>query len=210
MPYSYDELMAWGLREKVYPMTPPQYGPCDYHRAQIERWLWDARDRMRAPIIEIGAEFEHNYLSWGYWTLNTHAYDTPHANVRPAILGDVQALPFRDNSLETIICTEVLEHVPNLFRAVGEIQRVLAPGGSAFMATPFMWPMHDTLEYQDFWRITEQGYRFMFGGCESVTIIPIQMRRQSQFLWNEVAKWEVMGNVWETSAPTGYCVEARK
>lgn len=210
MPYSYDELMTWGMREKVYPMGQPEFGPVDYHRAQLERWLWDARERMQAPIIEIGAEFRHDYLTKGYYTLNTHTYDTSFAQVRPSILGDIQQLPFKDGSIQTIICTEVLEHVPYLFRAVAEIQRVLAPGGTVFVAAPFMWPTHDTLEYQDFWRITEQGWRFFFGRFSSVTVIPIEMRKASRFLWQQIAAWEVFGNGYECTAPSGYCVEARK
>ncbi|MBI2589457.1 methyltransferase domain-containing protein [Candidatus Berkelbacteria bacterium] len=44
--------------------------------------------------------------------------------------GSVTALPFEDESFDAVICIEVLEHVPELERALKELGRVLRPGGS--------------------------------------------------------------------------------
>jgi len=209
MSYSYEELMDWNIQRQVYPMAPPEHGPTDYHRAQIERWLWDRRHVMEGPVIDAGAEFRREYIA-DYKTLNTQSYDTPYAQVRPDYEASVTQMPFRDGEIGTLICTETLEHVPNLFRAVGEIKRVLRPGGLALIAAPFMWPTHDTEHYADYWRITEQGWRFLFGGFEGVTVAEIEMRKPARSLWSHIAQWEVMGSGWESRAPTGYLVEARK
>ena len=45
------------------------------------------------------------------------------------ILGDIEKLPFKDNSFSTVICTEVLEHLPKPQIAIKEILRVLKTGG---------------------------------------------------------------------------------
>ncbi len=209
MSYSYEELMAWNAERRAYPMAPPEYGPVDYHRAQIERWLWDRRERMPGPVVDVGAEFRRDYIN-DYRTLNTQSYDTPYAQVRPDIEGDVVVLPFDAGEIGTIICTEVLEHVPNLFRAVSEVKRVLRPGGLALVAAPFIWPTHDTEHYQDLWRITEQGWRFLFSDFASLEVAPVLMRKPSRGLWSHLATWEVMGNGWENTAPTGYMVEGVK
>src|SRR5690606_30772767 len=61
-------------------------------------------------------------------------------------------LPFRDESFDFVLCTEVLEHVPDPHRAYAEIARVLKPGGRALITTPFMYRVHE--QPYDFYRYT--------------------------------------------------------
>ena len=46
-----------------------------------------------------------------------------------AVLGDVQALPFGDASFDAAVAAWMLYHVPDRERALGELARVLRPGG---------------------------------------------------------------------------------
>jgi SAM-dependent methyltransferase len=48
---------------------------------------------------------------------------------------DAQALPFADRSFDAVIANHMLYHVPDISRALGEIRRVLAPGGRCYAAT---------------------------------------------------------------------------
>jgi SAM-dependent methyltransferase len=52
------------------------------------------------------------------------------------VLGDVEAMPFEDDAFGTVVCTEVLEHVPDPRQALAEIRRVLAPGGVLIGSVP--------------------------------------------------------------------------
>jgi len=54
-------------------------------------------------------------------------------NMRSA---DLTAAPFPDDAFDIVICSHVLEHVPDDARALGEIRRILAPGGHALLLTP--------------------------------------------------------------------------
>lgn len=59
-------------------------------------------------------------------------------------LGDVVALPFPDETFDRIVCTEVLEHIPDDARAVSELYRVLKKGGTLAVTVPnhnypFLW-----------------------------------------------------------------------
>ena len=49
-------------------------------------------------------------------------------------------LPFADNSFDKVICSEVLEHIPDYRGALVEIERVLKPGGLFCASVPRRWP----------------------------------------------------------------------
>lgn len=57
------------------------------------------------------------------------------------VLGDIEQMPFPDGSFSTVVCTEVLEHVPDTAAAVKEIRRVLKPGGLLIGSTPAHSPI---------------------------------------------------------------------
>lgn len=49
---------------------------------------------------------------------------------------DVTKLSFKNESIDVIICSEVLEHIPEVDTAIMEIQRVLKLGGKAIITVP--------------------------------------------------------------------------
>lgn len=70
----------------------------------------------------------------------------------PDIGADAHFLPLQDNSFETVICSELLEHLKCPGDALMEIGRVLKTGGRLLLTTPFMYPVHG--DPQDFGRYT--------------------------------------------------------
>ncbi|HWR67857.1 MAG TPA: class I SAM-dependent methyltransferase [Desulfomonilia bacterium] len=56
------------------------------------------------------------------------------------LVSDVTGLPFRDASFDIVICSEVLEHIPDHTRAMAEIIRVLKPGKSLVVSVPRYLP----------------------------------------------------------------------
>ena len=59
--------------------------------------------------------------------------NSPIADVK----ADICALPFDDNSYDFIICNHVLEHIPDDTKAMRELYRILAPGGTAILQVPY-------------------------------------------------------------------------
>lgn len=51
---------------------------------------------------------------------------------------DLTALTYPDASFDLVITSETLEHVPDIGRALGEIRRVLAPGGVHLFTVPLL------------------------------------------------------------------------
>ncbi len=55
-------------------------------------------------------------------------------------VGDALSLPFADHSFDRILCSEVLEHIPDFETALNEINRILTPGGKCAISVPRCWP----------------------------------------------------------------------
>jgi SAM-dependent methyltransferase len=63
--------------------------------------------------------------------------DSLHANV---VQGDALRLPFPDATFDRVICSEVLEHIPEDVAAMHELTRVLRPGGTMAITVPRFGP----------------------------------------------------------------------
>jgi len=60
-------------------------------------------------------------------------------------------------NFDIIVCTEVLEHTLDPFKAIEELYRLLKPLGYILISTPFNFRIHGPLP--DCWRFTEHGLR---------------------------------------------------
>ena len=56
------------------------------------------------------------------------------------INGDALCLPLPSNSVDHIVCSEVLEHIWDYRGAIAELVRVLKPGGRMAVTVPTRWP----------------------------------------------------------------------
>lgn len=65
------------------------------------------------------------------------------SDVQPA---DLSKLPMPDNSIDLLICNHVIEHVPDVSQALGEIFRVLAPGAVAILQVPIAMKLDGMIE----------------------------------------------------------------
>jgi SAM-dependent methyltransferase len=58
--------------------------------------------------------------------------------LKPDVVSNAAYLPFRDGVFDSLLCTEVLEHVPEPKQVIEEISRVLKEGGKVYITTPMM------------------------------------------------------------------------
>ena len=75
------------------------------------------------------------------------------------VCGDALALPSRGEAFETVICSQVLEHLPEPGLAMSEMARVLKPGGLLVLTAPHIWGIHE--EPDDYYRYTGYGLRYL-------------------------------------------------
>lgn len=115
--------------------------------------------------------FIHAHASAGR-TLDIGAQTGPYAKCFPnrvaldieprrgiQIVADAQAMGLADASFDVVLCTEVLEHLPEPQRAIDEMYRVLRPGGTLLLTTRFLFPIHDAPH--DYFRFTKYGLRHL-------------------------------------------------
>ena len=67
-----------------------------------------------------------------------------------ALLAEATALPMANESVDGVLCSNLLEHVPTVTPVIAEVERVLRPGGWAFISwtnwySP--WGGHDMSPY---------------------------------------------------------------
>ena len=55
---------------------------------------------------------------------------------------DIKSIPVESSRFEVIVCTQVLEHLPDPLGAMKEFSRVLKPGGELFLTTNLLFPIH--------------------------------------------------------------------
>ena len=77
-----------------------------------------------------------------------------------------------DSRYDAVFCTEVLEHTAYPFDAVREMRRILKPGGTLFLSTPFNFRIHGPLP--DYWRFTEHAIRLMLSDFSTVDIMTLE------------------------------------
>lgn len=66
-----------------------------------------------------------------------------HSNENIDFYYDGKTLPFTDNEFDSIFSSEVMEHIFNPLEILGELNRVLRPGGKFLFSCPFAFPEHE-------------------------------------------------------------------
>lgn len=173
----------------------------DYHRLQLEHWIWSKRDLLGHDILDIGVENPRAWLGDGYQTFGEHEEETQ---------GDLCNLPFPDASFDGFVLTEVLEHCKNPWGAIKEVHRVIRPGGRLLVTSPFLWPWHGTNGYQDYWRFTHQGWELLLDDFNDVEITPCSWTVEGEQFYHMVRRFEGWGFKQFGHGHTGYLCEAVK
>lgn len=76
----------------------------------------------------------------GLFAAMTDAKEAPAGTSWSTVNGDGTCLPFADNTFDRIICSEVMEHIPDDAAAARELARVLKPGGTLAVTVPTWLP----------------------------------------------------------------------
>lgn len=66
-----------------------------------------------------------------------------HSNEQIDVFYDGKTIPFPDEHFDSVLCSEVAEHLFDLPAALAEINRVLKKAGKLLLTCPFVWGEHE-------------------------------------------------------------------
>jgi SAM-dependent methyltransferase len=118
-----------------------------------------------APYRELFAHTRYVTTDW---------QASPHAGARQAdVIASLDRLPLEDAAFDHVVCTQVLEHVPDPRAVLDELARVLEPGGRLWLTAPFVGELHE--EPHDYFRFTSHGLRRLVqdAGMEVLELEPL-------------------------------------
>jgi SAM-dependent methyltransferase len=97
-----------------------------------------ARRGARVTAVDYAADEVEGVL--GTFALMIDAGELPASTDIAVLRGDALALPFATGTFDHVICSEVLEHIPDDVAAMAELARVLKPGGTMAVTIPRFLP----------------------------------------------------------------------
>ncbi len=92
-------------------------------------------------VTVIGADLSHSDLLQAKDRLNYHDKIGAHKGGSWGLsVSDITSLPFKDEYFDLVICSEVMEHIPDEQKAISELLRILKPGNNLVITVPRFWP----------------------------------------------------------------------
>jgi SAM-dependent methyltransferase len=145
-----------------------------------DQWIAEQAGRVPAgsKVLDVGAGsapyralFAHcEYKTQDFAQLR--ADQLRHGGYAPIdVVSEADAIPVADGSFDAVICTEVLEHVPEPIAVVREFGRIVAPGGRLILTAPLGSGIHQE-PYHFYGGYTPYWYqRFLKeAGFDSITV----------------------------------------
>lgn len=111
------------------------------------------------PIVEIGSCYMPGYENLSDLRPYFKEQNFIGCDIRAGLgvdqIEDALDLSFEDQSVNTVLMFEILEHLPNPQRAIAESYRVLGDEGLLVISVPFTYRLHGFPS--DYWRFTPSG-----------------------------------------------------
>lgn len=123
-----------------------------YNRMRRDGWLAERANNISkgSKVLDIGAggcphkdKFNHcEYSTQDFIQLSDSQIQNQEGYGKIDYVSDILNIPVPDESYDVILCTEVIEHVPDPISAIKEISRILKPGGTLLLTAPLMSGLH--------------------------------------------------------------------
>src|SRR5205823_8007008 len=142
------------------------------HR-EITKSLKSARDQYLRPdirVLDVGCGVQP-YFPLFADLASEYAGNDVEPDPRITYVSCAESLPIEPARYDLVLCTQVLEHVRRPMLALGEISRVLKPGGYLLLTTHGVYPYHP--DPADYWRWTQEGLAAVIDDVEGLDLVEI-------------------------------------
>jgi SAM-dependent methyltransferase len=132
-----------------------------FYLARRELWkvMKGFRQHVHGRVLDVGCGTQPYRSLFEVESYRGLEIDTPQARARKAAddYYDGGRFPYPDASFDSVLCSQVLEHSFAPEMLLGEIARVLKPGGKLVLTVPFVWDEHE--QPWDYARYSSFGLR---------------------------------------------------
>lgn len=113
----------------------------------------------KGALVDLGcgrAPFYEAYSQYCSTSTRVDWSNSPHPLDYIDLYADLrERLPLEAESFDTVLMSDVLEHIPNPSALISEVHRILRPGGGIVLNVPFLYWLHE--EPYDYYRYTTFG-----------------------------------------------------
>jgi SAM-dependent methyltransferase len=143
-------------------------GPLRRHILYFESQIEDAVAAFArglpagARVLDAGSgegQYRHHFTRQRYWGVDLAVGDAAWDYSPVDAVADLTALPFRAATFDAAVHIVTIEHLKEPGRALAEIARTLAPGGTLLIAAPQEWEVHQAPH--DYFRYTRYGLAYL-------------------------------------------------
>jgi len=122
--------------------------------------LRPALAELRGDVLDVGcgAKPYRDWVPGARRYVGIDVFDGPSVD---GLIVPGRPWPVGDAEFDAVLCTQVLEHVPDLEHTVGELARVMRPGADAIISVPFIFGEHNAPH--DYRRLSQHGLRRLLG-----------------------------------------------
>lgn len=131
-------------------------------RDSIAQLVMSAAPYVYGDLLDVGCGMKPYEVLLGVRTTNWTGIDfadSPAGHTRADVFGSALDMPFPSGSFDTVLCTQVAEHVAEPMRLFAECARVLRPGGHLILTTPQTEETHE--QPYDYFRYTRYGLQYL-------------------------------------------------
>lgn len=136
--------------------------PFFFARLGLHKAIKQLAPNLKGKLLDVGCghkPYKQLFLVDEYIGMDIEQSGHSHENEDIDIFYDGKIFPFEDNSIDSILCNQVLEHVFNPVEFLSEINRVLKKDGSFLLSVPFAWDEHE--QPYDFARYSSFGLKHL-------------------------------------------------
>jgi len=157
-------LKNWKKKQDFFPdFSGILIQPYFFARRGLYLKMRELAPKLKGKLLDVGCgrkPYQNLFKVDSYIGMDIELSGHSHEQEDVDVFYDGTIFPFENETFDSILCNQVLEHVFNPDEFLSEIQRVLKKDGQFLLTVPFCWDEHE--QPYDFARYSSFGLKHLF------------------------------------------------